>query len=79
MKDIDLIKSKLNDLHCTDSYVFSVIENIESQLGLLKKIQETLYSSELYLVYKHTSPNGKIYIGITLPGWALPLLALSHL
>lgn len=65
MKDIDLIKSKFNDFNCTDSYIFSVIENIESQLELLKKLQETLYSSELYLVYKHTSPNGKIYIGIT--------------
>lgn len=65
MKDIDLIKSKLNDLQCTDSFVFSAVENIESQLDLLKKLQETLYSSELYLVYKHTAPNGKIYIGIT--------------
>lgn len=65
MKDIDLIKSKLNDLQCTDSFVFSAVKNIESQLDLLKKLQETLYSSELYLVYKHTAPNGKIYIGIT--------------
>lgn len=65
MRDVDLIRSKLNDLQCTDSYVFSAVENIESQLNLLEKLQETLYSSELYLVYKHTSPNGKIYIGIT--------------
>lgn len=65
MNDIDLIKGKLIDFKCTDSYVFSAIENIESQLELFNKLQETLYSSELYLVYKHTSPNGKIYVGIS--------------
>jgi len=65
MNDIDLIKSKLNDFKCTDSYVFSAIENIELQLKLLGKLQETLYSAELYLIYKHTSPDGKVYIGIT--------------
>ena len=65
MNDIDLIKCKFNDYKCTDSYVFSAIENIELQLKLLEKLQETLYSAELYLVYMHTSPDGKIYIGIT--------------
>ena len=65
MKDLDLIKSKLIDYKCADTYVFSAIDNIELQLKLLEKLQETLYSTELYLVYKHTSPDGKIYIGIT--------------
>ena len=65
MNDIDLIKSKLSDLKCEDSYVFTAIRNIESKLELLQKLQETLYSSDLYIVYKHTSPTGKIYIGIT--------------
>lgn len=65
MNDIDLIKSKLSDMKCEDSYVFSAIKNIELQLELLKKLQETLYSTELHIVYKHTSPTGKIYIGIT--------------
>lgn len=65
MKDIDLIKSKLEDLQCADSYVFSAIQNIKIQIELLEKIQKTLYSAELYLIYKHTSPDGKVYIGIT--------------
>ena len=65
MNDIDLIKSKLSDMKCQDSYVFSAIRNIELQLELLQKLQETLYSTELHIVYKHTSPTGKIYIGIT--------------
>ena len=65
MKDIDLIKSKLEDLQCVDSYVFSAIQNIKIQIELLEKIQKTLYSAELYLIYKHTSPDGKVYIGIT--------------
>ncbi len=65
MNDIDLIKSKLSDIKCEDSYVFAAIKNIELQLELLRKLQETLYSTDLYIVYKHTSPTGKIYIGIT--------------
>ena len=65
MNDIELIKCKFNDYKCTDSYVFSAIENIELQLKLLGKLQETLYSAELYLVYMHTSPDEKVYIGIT--------------
>lgn len=65
MNDIDLIKSKLSDMKCEDSYVFAAIKNIELQLELLRKLQETLYSTDLYIVYKHTSPTGKIYIGIT--------------
>ena len=65
MKDLDLIKNKLIDYKCADTYVFSAINNIELQLKLLGKLQDTLYSTELYLVYKHTSPDGKIYIGIT--------------
>lgn len=65
MNDIDLIKSKLSDLKCEDSYVFAAIKNIESKLELLQKLQKTLYSTDLYIVYKHTSPTGKIYIGIT--------------
>lgn len=52
-------------MKCEDSYVFTAIKNIESQLELLQKLQKTLYSTELYIVYKHTSPTGKIYIGIT--------------
>ena len=62
---IYLIKSKFNDFNCKDSYVFSAIESIELKLKLLEKLQETLYSTELHLVYKHTAPNGKVYIGIT--------------
>lgn len=65
MNDIDLIKSKFSDLKCEDSYVFAAISSIESKLELLQKLQETLYSTDLYIVYKHTSPTGKIYIGIT--------------
>ena len=65
MNDIDLIKSKLLDYNCSDSYVFLAIDTIESKMKLLEKLQETLYSAELYLVYKHTAPNGKVYIGIT--------------
>lgn len=65
MNDLDLIKSKLLDYKCNDSYVFSAIKSVESKMELLDKLQKTLYSSELYLVYKHTDPNGKIYIGIT--------------
>ena len=52
-------------MKCEDSYVFAAIKNIELQLELLRKLQETLYSTDLYIVYKHTSPTGKIYIGIT--------------
>ncbi|MBR6552761.1 MAG: GIY-YIG nuclease family protein [Clostridia bacterium] len=65
MREIDLIKSKLSDLKCSDTYIYTAIENIEVQLNLLEKLQKTLYSTELYLIYKHTSPDGKVYIGIT--------------
>lgn len=65
MNDVDLIKSKLLDIQCSDPFIFSALENIKTQLDLLEKLQETLYNSELYLVYKHTSPTGKVYIGIT--------------
>ena len=65
MNNIDLIRCKLSDYQCTDTYVLSAVENIELKLKLLEKLQETLYSAELYLVYKHTSPDGRIYIGIT--------------
>lgn len=70
MEDIELIRSKFKDLKCEDSYVFLAISNIEEQLNLLKSLQDTLYSTDLYIVYKHTSPSGKVYIGITknLPG-----------
>ena len=36
----ELIKSKLSDMKCQDSYVFSAIRNIELQLELLQKLQE---------------------------------------
>lgn len=65
MNNIDLIKSKFLDYNCNDSYVFLALETIESKMKLLEKLQETLYSADLYLVYKHTAPNGKVYIGIT--------------
>ena len=70
MRDIDVLKNKLAELGCDDLLVHDVLQEIEKKLYLYEAIEKTLYDSELYLVYKHTDPVGKVYIGITknLPG-----------
>lgn len=41
------------------------ISEIDQQLSLYLKLEETLFNSELHLVYMHTTPDGRKYIGIT--------------
>lgn len=65
MNAIDVIKNKFLDLGCVDSSVVKAMQEIEQLLELYSAVEKTLYDTELYLVYKHTDPLGKIYIGIT--------------
>lgn len=66
MKDkISLINQKLVELGCEDERIFEMLHAIEDKLVLADKIEQSLYDSDLYLVYKHTDPKGKLYIGIT--------------
>lgn len=64
MKEIDLIKDVLSQLG-NSNYYLDAFSRIEQKLTLYQKIERTLYDSDLYLVYKHTDPNGLVYIGIT--------------
>lgn len=63
--NVSLIKEKLIELGCEDKNVFTALLDIQQQLILYSKIEECLYDGDLYLIYKHTDPNGKIYFGIT--------------
>ena len=60
-----LIQLKKEVCQDNNDRLSNIVNEIERRLTLAEKIEKTLYDSELYLVYKHTSPDGKVYIGIT--------------
>lgn len=62
---IEKIMDKLNIEQQRDSELVSLLEALDIKLELYEKIEKCLYDTDLYLVYKHTDPNGKVYIGIT--------------
>lgn len=65
MKELDVIKSKLETSGMLDDSYTAAIELIDSRLKLFEDLEETLYNPDLYLVYMHTTPDGRKYIGIT--------------
>lgn len=65
MEDVAFIRAKTQELGCYDEDLNRSLQNIEVKIGLLNDIQATLCDPDLYLVYKHTDPCGKVYIGIT--------------
>lgn len=65
MNHINEILQLLEKYNVKDNDLFELLNEIERRLVLSYKIEKTLYDSDLYLVYKHTDPNGKVYIGIT--------------
>ena len=65
MKELDFLKSKLEERGALDENSVQAIESIDRRLLLFQKLEESLYNSELYLVYMHTTPDGRKYIGIT--------------
>lgn len=64
-KMIEKIRKRLIDNNYTDKETFDLLSALSDRLELSRKIEDCLYDSDLYLVYKHTDPNGKVYIGIT--------------
>ena len=62
---IEKIVEKLNKENLLDSELNSLFISLDAKLDLYEKIEACLYDTDLYLVYKHTDPNGKVYIGIT--------------
>ena len=65
MNDFELIRQTIVDSDTSNLDLITALNNIEKKLDLLNKLEETLYNTDLYLVYKHTSPTNKVYIGIT--------------
>lgn len=62
---IEKIQKYLQDNNCIDKEMFTLLQEVEEKLQLAEKIEQCLYDSDLYMVYKHTDPRGKVYIGIT--------------
>ena len=65
MESLKVIQKELIELGCDNKDVYAAIQSLEEKLNLQQQIERTLYNSELYLVYKHTDPEGRGYIGIT--------------
>lgn len=65
MEEISLLKNELEKMEINNPLISTALEQIEKKLILAEKIEKSLYDTELYIVYKHTDPLGKIYIGIT--------------
>ena len=65
MEDVAFIREKIQGLGCYDADLIQSFQNIEAKVRLLNDIQATLCDPDLYLVYKHTDPCGRVYIGIT--------------
>ena len=64
-KIIELINNRLAELNIYDDILFELLQKLNEKVCLANKIENCLYDSDLYLVYMHTVPNGKVYIGIT--------------
>ena len=65
MNEIILIKNELEKKGIDDSEILKALDIIEKRLDFAEKLERTLCDSRLYIVYKHTVPDGKVYIGIT--------------
>lgn len=65
MRDIDFIRARTLELGCYSDELSRSLQNIEDKVRLLQNIQQCLFDSKTYLVYRHTDPYGKVYIGIT--------------
>ena len=65
MKELELIKNKLINSCTLDESSVLAINEIDRQLALYHDLEESLFNPDLYLVYMHTTPDGKKYIGIT--------------
>ena len=65
MKELDHLRCILEANGLLDESCSSAIRIIDDQLKLLHSLEETLYNPDLFLVYMHTTPDGKKYIGIT--------------
>lgn len=64
-KSVQMIKLKCKEFGIFDNEIFVLLDELESKIELYENIEKCLYDSDLYLVYKHTDPTGKVYIGIT--------------
>lgn len=62
---IEGLKARLIVNDCYDEDTKEILDKLVHKLELAEKIESCLYDPDLFLVYKHTDPNGKIYIGIT--------------
>lgn len=62
---INEIIENLKTNNSIDQKTLELLKRVDAKLDLAQKIEKCLYDSELYLVYKHTDPLGKVYIGIT--------------
>ncbi len=62
---IEKIIEKLDKENLLDFELNDLFNSLDAKLDLYEKIEACLYDTDLYLVYKHTDPNGKVYIGIT--------------
>lgn len=65
MSAIDTIRSRLLELGSNDKIIDTALQELEAKLKLSSDIERTFLDSQLYLVYKHTAPDGRVYIGIT--------------
>lgn len=65
MSAIDTIRDRLLELGSNDKIIDTALQELEAQLKLSSDIERTFLDSQLYLVYKHTAPDGRVYIGIT--------------
>ena len=65
MNAIATIRDRLSELGTNDKIIDTALQELEAQLKLSSDIERTFLDSQLYLVYKHTAPDGRVYIGIT--------------
>lgn len=65
MDELFIIRNRLKELGINDPLIISLLEQIEKRLTLAEKIESSLYDTEQYIVYMHTDPLGRVYIGIT--------------
>lgn len=65
MHYVDKVISILNDMNVLNDELFNELKLIDDKMQLADRIEKCLCDPDLYLVYKHTDPKGKVYIGIT--------------
>lgn len=65
MDSLDVLRNRLSQENLLDETLKSALDEIQAELILADKIKASLNTRGTWMVYKHTAPDGKVYIGIT--------------